>query len=647
MPLTKFVRFGKFGCQEKFVQLTANTKMARKKQETTKEVRKVAIYCRVSTDQQDREEGGSLDTQEKRCREYCRFENYDIMEVYKDVASGGTMDRPSLRKLFEDAQSGKFQLIVVTKVDRFSRSILDFLNTNETLIKLGVEFYPVDQGIFGTKGPEGELMRNILLAFAQFEREMTRKRTTEGMRAKISRGEWRGGPTPYGYNSKGGRLEIDENEAVIVRRMFSDYLSGRSSYEITDALNKEGLTSKKGNRWSAQGVLRILQNPAYIGKFRDPEDAKSFVQGIHQPIIDEETFSKVESVAEVTRVNHYFNKTLPNEALFASILRCEHCNSAMTPYRAYKNDKAHSYYRCQNAMKRSSSACPLKQVSSVDIEAIGVALLRLLALDSSLLKAVLERVSGNRDDEMKTLRQNRDQISRRITEERRKADNLMKVLENPKATDVQDNILDRIRSANDTIRDMESELAALDRTSQSLKQPVASLPDLEETYRYFWSVWLDMPPEDRRKAIRLIVKEVRLKRQADDRIAVKFELLTETKIKASTGSSGGSGGQVRNIVAHGSAYGIRTRVTGVRGQRPRPLDERAKEDFEYSHLSRLNQANASTAASYSCSSDSINSATEITSVTRYAFAPAKAKPYFKFPRFAFCSAIAIQYGVSG
>ncbi|MBK6766476.1 MAG: recombinase family protein [bacterium] len=95
---------------------------------------------------------------------------------------------------------------MVTKVDRFSRSIVDFLNTNQTLVDLGIEFYPVDQGIFGTKGPEGELMRNILLAFAQFEREMTRKRTTEGMRAKIARGEWRGGPTPFGYKSENGRL---------------------------------------------------------------------------------------------------------------------------------------------------------------------------------------------------------------------------------------------------------------------------------------------------------------------------------------------------------------------------------------------------------------------------------------------------------
>jgi len=535
-----------------------------KKPSEERKNRRVAIYCRVSTDQQDREEGGSLDTQEIRCREYCKFESLDIVEIYKDVASGGTMERPSLQRLFADAKEGKFELIVVTKVDRFSRSIVDFLNTNQTLIDLKIEFYPVDQGIFGTKGPEGELMRNILLAFAQFEREMTRKRTTEGMRAKINRGEWRGGPTPFGYKSDNGRLVIDNQEANIVKRIFDEYLGGKSSYEITAVFNREGLRSRKSNQWSAQGILRILQNPAYIGKFRDPSDATKFVPGVHAAIIDENTFQRVEGIAENTRVNHYFNKTLPNEALFSSFIRCGHCNAVMTPYRAHKNGKAHTYYRCQNAMKRTSSVCPLKQVSSVDVEAIGVALLRLLSVNQTLLKSVLDKSSGNRDDEIGVLKQQRDQVVRNVAEERRKLENLMVALESPVADDVRESIFGRIRDVTVAVRGMERRIQELDGTLEALKQPSNNLSDLRESYQYFWTLWLGMSPEDRRRAIRVLVKEVRLTKQNDDRILIQFELISNVKIKTSTGNGGGSDDQVRNIVAYGSAYGIRTRVTGVR-----------------------------------------------------------------------------------
>ena len=114
------------------------------------QAKKVAIYCRVSTDQQDKDEGGSLPTQEKRCRDWCTFENgrgdetYDVVDVYTDVASGGDMDRTELKRLFDDAKTGKINLILVTKVDRFSRSILDFLKTNQDLIDWNVEFLPVD-----------------------------------------------------------------------------------------------------------------------------------------------------------------------------------------------------------------------------------------------------------------------------------------------------------------------------------------------------------------------------------------------------------------------------------------------------------------------------------------------------------------------
>lgn len=223
-------------------------------------------------------------------------------------------------------------------------------------------------------------------------------------------------------------------------------------------------------------------------------------------------------------------------------------------------------------MKRTSSVCPLKQVSSVDVEAIGVALLRLLSVNQTLLNSVLDKASGNRDEEVGVLKQQRDQVVRNVVDERRKLENLMVALESPAADDIRESIFGRIRDVNSLIQGMDHRIHEMDIAMEALKQPSSNLGDLRDSYQYFWTLWLRMSPEDRRRAIRVLVKEVRLTKQKDDRVLIQFELISNVKIKTSTGLGGGSDDQVRNIVANGSAYGIRTHVTGVRGKQQRSCE---------------------------------------------------------------------------
>lgn len=145
---------------------------------------KAAIYCRVSTDKQF-DKGGSLGTQEKRCREWCKREGYAIADVYKDVYSGGSTNRSQLQRLLRDAGSRPFELIVVTKMDRFTRSLSDYFTKLNEFEKHGIRIYAIDQPEISTEGSTGKLLRNIILTVGEFERDLIRQRTAEGKRQKL------------------------------------------------------------------------------------------------------------------------------------------------------------------------------------------------------------------------------------------------------------------------------------------------------------------------------------------------------------------------------------------------------------------------------------------------------------------------------
>ena len=527
------------------------------------QAKKVAIYCRVSTDQQDKDEGGSLPTQEKRCRDWCTFENgrgdetYNVVDVYTDVASGGDMDRTELKRLFDDAKTGKINLILVTKVDRFSRSILDFLKTNQDLIDWNVEFLPVDQSIFGTKGPEGTLMRHILLAFAQFEREMTKKRTLEGMRAKLARGEWRGGNAPFGYDAVNKCLVINHEEGEVVKLIFQEYLNDKSSKDIADILNNKGITNKLGNKWLRKAVLGILHNPVYIGQFYVPGNKPNMMPGKHDPIINEQIFKEVQSIVEANNIRHYISHDLPNDFLFSSLLRCGHCGSALSGYKKPKGSNVYSYYRCQKAIRETADSCKMGQINSVDLEATGVSLLRLLSIDNRLLNSVLRHSSLDNKAELETVNASKQRIQQRKTGNENRLKELICVLEMPEAEESKGVILGRIKELEDAIKEDNNKIDEFAELLEQLRQPITDMDILWNRYNSFWRVWKDLDTIGRKRAVRSIVKEIRIYKLDNNRFKLEFDLLTDTKTKTFARKDEGSAVSVQINEPFGSGGRIR------------------------------------------------------------------------------------------
>ena len=530
------------------------------------ESRKVAIYCRVSTALQIKEVGGSLETQEIRCRKWCVEKGYTVSNVYKDVASGSSLKRSKIQEMFNDAEKGEFDLIVITKMDRFTRSLQDFFTKLRDLENWKVAIAAIDQPELSTEGPTGKLLRAVILAIAEFERDLIRQRTSEGVRAKIARGEWKGGAPPYGYRIENKVLRLVDSESAIVRIIFANYLKKRSSPEITTDLNEKGLRRRSGSKWTSQAILYILQNPVYTGKFRDPENRTLLIDAKHDPIINLDDFNRAVAITSAANVNRYIHKILPNEMLFTSILRCGHCKSAMSPYKKKHAGKFHYYYRCQTALKQGAKACPIGQISRIDIEAIGISLIRLLSSDESLLKSVIDSAGDNQQDKIETLIKEKTEIGSRISDLEAKINKWMTHFESSEDPALVEVITVRVSGYRQSIVEMQSTIEHIDQKIVKLGHPVKNLKTLLSSYRYFWNRWQDLKFADRQRIVKMIVKELRLFSESPKHFRLEIDLFGEVNVDIST-NQGDGGGQFRTLFGKSTPGRDRTYASSSGGWR--------------------------------------------------------------------------------
>jgi len=221
-----------------------------------------------------------------------------------------------------------------------------------------------------------------------------------------------------------------------------------------------------------------------------------------------------------------------NEFLFSSLIRCGHCRSAITGYKKPKRNKVYSYYRCQKAIKETAEACPMGQINSVDIEAIGVSYLRLLSIDESLLKAVLEHSSINNSTELAVVKGYIKQAKRQITSSKSKEDNYLTALGLADTNEVKESILDKVKTLNSERIEIEDKLKVYSRQLEELKQPIDNMDNMYNSYQSFWRVWTDLNTDDRKLAIKCIVKEFRLFKINDKNYRLEMDLHNDLKNKA-------------------------------------------------------------------------------------------------------------------
>ena len=267
-----------------------------------------AIYTRKSSDEGLEQSFNSLDAQREACAAYILSQASEgwvqLPDIYDDGGlSGGTLERPSLKRLLTEVREGRVDIIVVYKVDRLTRSLLDFAKLVEAFDKAGTSFVSVTQS-FNTTTSMGRLTLNMLLSFAQFEREVTAERIRDKIAASKAKGMWMGGSPPLGYKPDGRSLAIVDEHAAIIRTVFQRYLSLGNVRLVAEALARDGIVSPRRTRISSgtgygggafsRGQIHLLLKCAtYIGEVHHKGQV---YKGLHQPIIEREVWDKAQAL---------------------------------------------------------------------------------------------------------------------------------------------------------------------------------------------------------------------------------------------------------------------------------------------------------------------------------------------------------------
>ncbi|MCK5492378.1 MAG: recombinase family protein, partial [Candidatus Omnitrophica bacterium] len=291
-----------------------------------------AIYTRKSTSEGLEKEFTTLDAQRESAENYIKSQVASGWQVFPTLYNdggytGADTHRPALQKLMDDIKLGKINCVVVYKVDRLSRSLLDFSRLLEFFEEYKVAFVSVTQH-FNTESSMGRLTLNILLSFAQFEREMISERTRDKIGAARKKGKWTGGMPPLGYDVIKHKLVINPQEAKLVRKIFRTYLEVSSILITTQKINEEGHICKKfiaastgrifgGQSFHKNKIHKIIMNPIYAGKVKHKD---KIYPGEHEAIIDEAMFQKVQDLIAYNRVDRKIKKNAKSFGLLSQIL---------------------------------------------------------------------------------------------------------------------------------------------------------------------------------------------------------------------------------------------------------------------------------------------------------------------------------------
>ncbi|WP_420419734.1 recombinase family protein [Pacificispira sp.] len=317
-------------------------------------LRRCAVYTRKSTEEGLEQDFNSLDAQREACEAFIRSQSGEgwklIPTPYDDGGfSGGSMERPALARLLSDIEERRIDTVVVYKVDRLTRSLSDFARIVDVFDGHGVSFVSVTQQ-FNTTTSMGRLTLNMLLSFAQFEREVTGERIRDKIAASKRKGMWMGGRVPLGYEPNGRTLAIDESGAETVQTIFRLYLELGNVRLVKAEADRRGLTTKRrtsanekqsGGRPMSRGyIYKLLGNPLYAGRISHKGQT---YEGQHPPIIDDKTWDAVQTMlAGNTRAKSSRSRSTDRSPLMGKLF--DETGAPLTPSHAVKSGRRYRYY---------------------------------------------------------------------------------------------------------------------------------------------------------------------------------------------------------------------------------------------------------------------------------------------------------------
>ncbi len=469
-----------------------------------------AIYTRKSTEEGLEQEYNSLDAQRDAGEAYIKSQQQEgwacLPNRYDDGGfTGANMDRPALRRLLADIEAGKVDCVVVYKVDRLSRSLLDFGRIIETFERHKVSFVSVTQA-FNTATSMGRLILNVLLSFAQFEREMISERTRDKIAAARRKGKWSGGMPVLGYNVAETKLVVDKCEAQSVRQIFDLYLEHQSLLAVVQELHRRGWRSKRwtsrkgltrgGRSFDKGSLYQLLTNVAYIGKVRYKDEVHP---GEHQAIVDADVFERVQTL--LRRNGRSGGRAVRNKhgALLRRLVRCRACNCGMSHSFSSKGARQYRYYVCHRAQKNGWQACPSPSIPAGEIERLVIDQIKCIGRDPALVKETLAQARRQAECQIDRLKAERAGLAGRLRNDHAELGQLAGRIRpgDPRLADLND----RIRDAERRVTETDSELATLEGNLVDEAEVTAALADFD-------AVWDCLNPRGQARVVELLVARV-------------------------------------------------------------------------------------------------------------------------------------------
>ena len=354
-----------------------------------------AIYTRVSTDMQAEKEFSSCEAQEQKIKYFVESQNgFRVFKVYSDGGyTGANINRPALQELLNDIQQKKIDIVLAYKIDRLTRSPKDFYQLIEIFDKYSVSFISITER-FDTSTPSGRLLRNIMLTFAQFERELTSERTRDKMAERAKKGLYNGGYSPLGYDRKNKKLFVNKKEAGQVRLIFEKYIETGSLAKVYDYLKQNNIKNKYGTPYYKSTIAYLLRNVLYIGRIKH---RGNIYQGIHEPIISEDVFNLAQQIhSEKPRRFKIFKNHI-----FGGLIKCGDCGSIMTPTFSNKRNngklRRYHYYRCTSTVQKDWKSCSIRQVSAERLENYILESLERISKDKNYIENLVFRLNNDRN----------------------------------------------------------------------------------------------------------------------------------------------------------------------------------------------------------------------------------------------------------
>lgn len=453
-----------------------------------------AIYRRVSTEMQ-REEGFSLEAQKMRLEAFAESQGWTIVEDYSDEGfSAKNMDRPSLQRMIGDMEKQKFDIILVYRLDRLVRSVVDLHELLKQMDKYEVKFKSTTES-FDTTTATGRLFITIIATLAQWERETIAERVYENMLKRSEKGLRNGGPAPYGYDSEGGNLIKNPEEAKWVKFIYSQY-GTHGSQNIAKKLNSRGVKTKRGELWSDFSVRYTLKNPIYAGFNRwnyestasgkRKKTGEEIITPINQdgfePIISKKDWDETQELLKRRNQSAFRSQT---HYPFSGIARCAKCGKSFTGSKKNRNSGGeYRFYKCQGRFKFGT--CDVQTIAESSIE------------DAFLSILNLEEVEIGIDNKENQPKLKREEIEYRLNKINERKDRLKELYIDGDISKKE------YKKRLDKINDEEIELITL----LDADDDIASENEIKKVLKQIKNEWYNLSNETKKQSIQLLFEYI-------------------------------------------------------------------------------------------------------------------------------------------